>query len=154
MEYNMQWTDGGNKDFIAFNDILEEYFNNLVGGEENRKSFIPYNSLDEIHDVIIVYSGGEAIACGSFRRYDDTSAEVKRVYVREGYRGNGIAKRIMKGLEDRARQKGYKKIILQTREVCVEAIGLYKHMGYRLINNYPPYKDKPLAVCFEKELDK
>lgn len=49
------YTDGGNSDFIELCHCLDEFLNGLVGGEENRAEYIPYNRLDDIHDVIIAY---------------------------------------------------------------------------------------------------
>ena len=49
------FTDGGNPDFIELCHCLDEFLNGLVGGEENRAEYIPYNRLDDIQDVIIAY---------------------------------------------------------------------------------------------------
>ncbi|MBR3360711.1 MAG: hypothetical protein Q4D15_10435 [Lachnospiraceae bacterium] len=40
-----RWTNGTDTAFQKFYLITEEYYSNLVGGVENRKSFIPYNIL-------------------------------------------------------------------------------------------------------------
>lgn len=48
------YTDGNNSDFIELCHRLDDFLNKLVGGEENRASYIPYNKLDDIHDVILV----------------------------------------------------------------------------------------------------
>lgn len=146
------WTDGNDPDFARFSEKLEEYFNELVGGEQNRKSFIPYNSLSSIHDVLIAYDNGKAVGCASFKKYNDTTAEIKRVYVDKAFRRMGIAKQLLKRLEDAVSAKGYSRLILQTRYACTEAVALYRSIGYRIIDNYEPYIDMPLAVCFEKIL--
>lgn len=152
MNLRYVWSDGTDPDFIRFSKCLEEYFNRLVGGEENRKSFLPHNALDEIHDVLLVYDGAKAVACASFRKYDRRAAEIKRVFVREEYRGNGISKIMLQKLESAAENKGYTTFILQTREACTEAVGLYESMGYRKTEKYPPYVGMPLAVCYAKKL--
>jgi GNAT superfamily N-acetyltransferase len=82
---------------------LDSFLNNLVGGEENRAEYIPYNSLDDIHDVIIIYDNSAPIACAAFKKYDKECAEVKRVFIKEKYRGKGISKKLMKQLEARKR---------------------------------------------------
>lgn len=147
-----KWTDGDNPDFTRFSEKLDEYFNELVGGEQNRKSFIPYNSLSNIHDVLIVYVNGKVAGCASFKEYNDTTAEIKRVYVDKAFRRMGIAKQLLKRLEDAASAKGYSRLILQTRDACTEAVALYRSIGYHVMDNYEPYIDMPLAVCFEKIL--
>lgn len=48
--------------------------------------------------------------------------------------------------------ENYYKAILQTREACTEAVALYNSIGYRRIDNYSPYDNMELAICFEKVL--
>ena len=36
----------------------------------------------------------------------------------------------MKYLEDKAHKEGYRRLILQTREIMTDAVGLYEKMGY------------------------
>ena len=42
------WTDGTNKDFCEFYRITEDFYSSLVGGENKRTSFIPYNASADI----------------------------------------------------------------------------------------------------------
>lgn len=49
------YTDGGDPDFIELCHYLDNFLNELVGGEEKRAEYIPYNQLDDIHDVIVAY---------------------------------------------------------------------------------------------------
>ena len=110
---HFEYTDGSNYDFIELCHLLDSFLNNLVGGEENRAEYIPYNSLDDIHDVIIIYDNSAPIACAAFKKYDKECAEVKRVFIKEKYRGKGISKKLMKQLEAKAKEKGYKYLILE-----------------------------------------
>lgn len=152
MKYNYLWTDGTNQDFAAFSQCMEDYYNKIVGGVQNRKSFVPYNALTQIHDVLVVYDGAKPVACAAFKEYDALRAEIKRVWVSEQYRGQHISKVMMELIEQRAKEKGYQKAILQTREACIEAVSLYKAIGYERIENYPPYDNMELAVCYGKDL--
>lgn len=146
------WTDGTHPAFAAFSQCLEDYFNALVGGCANRKEFIRFNARYDIHDVLLAYDGETPVACASYKAHDSHTAEVKRVFVREDYRGQGISRLLMAQLEQRAVTQGYTTLILQTREACREAVGLYRAIGYRQIPNYPPYDTMPIAVCFAKAL--
>jgi GNAT superfamily N-acetyltransferase len=51
----------------------------------------------------------------------------------------GLAKLIVRELEDLARIKGYKYALLETGIRQHEAINLYKNNGYNVIQNYGPY---------------
>lgn len=64
---HFEYTDGSDYDFIELCHLLDSFLNNLVGGEENRAEYIPYNSLDDIHDVIIIYDNSAPIACAAFK---------------------------------------------------------------------------------------
>ena len=59
---------------------------------------------------------------------------------------------MMKQIEDKAREIGFKRAILQTREIMKDAVGLYEKNGYKQIENYPPYDTLRGAICLAKEL--
>ena len=147
-----EYTDGSNKDFIELCHELDEFLNELVGGEENRAEYIPYNKLEDIHDVILVYDNDNAIGSASFKKYDDQHAEVKRVFIKKEYRGRGISNKLMELLEDHARKKGYDYLILESGEPLIAAMALYRKIGYEVIPNYGQYKDMKDSVCMRKKI--
>ena len=146
------YTDGSDGDFIELCHELDCFLNEIVGGEKNRAAYIPYNKLDSIHDVIVVYNEDTPIGCASFKKYDDTHAEVKRVFIKEEYRGRGISRCLMEKLEKAAKSKGYRYFILESGEPLISAMALYRKIGYTVIPNYGQYKDMPDSVCMMKEL--
>lgn len=79
---------------------------------------------------LLLERDGVAIAGGAFMRYDDTTAEVKRVWTRSDHRGQGLAKRVLAELEDEARRRGYTAIYLTTGPRQPEAVRLYLGAGY------------------------
>ena len=146
------WTDGADEDFQTFYLKTEEYYSRIVGGEDNRRGFIPYNISDSISDVLIAYSDGKAVACAGLKRYSDEDVEVKRVWVEPDFRRLHIARDMMDRLEEKAYEMGYKRLILQTRQIMEDAVGLYENLGYSQIENYPPYDKLDGAICMKKEL--
>ena len=147
-----EYTDGNNKDFIELCHGLDDFLNELVGWEENRAEYIPYNQLDDIHDVIIAYDDDIPVGSASFKKYDDGCAEVKRVFIKQEYRGKGISNTLMELLENAARKQGYHYLILESGEPLVAAMALYRKIGYKVIPNYGQYKDMPDSICMRKEL--
>ena len=95
---------------------------------------------------------GEAVACGGIARYDEVTAEIRRMYVAPGSRGRGLSRRVLTTLEDEARALGYSFVRLETGKRQSEAIGLYVSTGFRPIPRYGPFVDDPKSVCFEKRL--
>ena len=102
--------------------------------------------------MLLVYRDDRAVACAGLKRYSDTDAEIKRVWVEPAFRGQHIASMMMARVEEKARAKGYRRTILQTREIMKDAVGLYTGLGYHLISNYPPYDKLDGAICFAKVL--
>lgn len=146
------FTDGNDKRFIDLCHELDEYLNFVVGGEKQRKQYTQYNTLENIHDVVLIIENGEAIACGSFKEYEPGIAEIKRVFTKERSRNRGYSKSIMRALEERALNRGYKKLILETGLLLKEAMSMYIANGFHVIENYGQYINMPESVCMEKEL--
>lgn len=119
---------------------------------KNRSSFVPYNISDSITDVVIAYYDDIAVGCAGLKRYSDDDVEVKRVWVEPDYRGMHIATDLIEMLENQAKQKGFQRTILQTRETMIDAVRLYSKRGYYQIDNYPPYDKMEGAICFAKDL--
>lgn len=145
-------TDGMDQRFIHLCHELDDYLNEIAGGKKQREQYEQYNTLEHIHDVILIMHKGVAAACGSFREYESGVAEVKRVFTREEYRHCGFGRICMEKIEERARQQGYRKLILETGSVLTYACQLYESMGYQVIPNYGPYKEMKESICMEKRI--
>jgi len=146
------YTDGRNDDFVMLCHKLDEYLNEIVGGEKQRKEYVQYNALEDIHDVILIYDDKRPIACAGFKLYDGDIAEVKRVFLTTEYRGKGISKLLMSALEDKAKRQGYSSLILETGRALTSAMGLYQKIGYRIVDNYGQYKDMRESICMRKDI--
>ena len=147
-----EWTDGADKDFQRFYLATEEFYSSIVGGEKNRKGFIPYNISQNIGIVVIAYIDDIAVGCAGLKSYSDTDAEIKRVWVEPVYRRRHIAVDMMQMIENKAKEQHFTRTILQTREAMAEAVLLYEKLGYNRIENYPPYDKLEGAVCYAKDL--
>jgi GNAT superfamily N-acetyltransferase len=132
--------------------MLDEYLFEIVGGEKQRKQYARYNGLEDIHDVILLYDEDTPVACAGFKYYSEGTAEVKRVFMRDEYRGKGLSKELLSRLEVKARDRGYEKLILETGKHLHQAIGLYLKLGYEITENYGQYKNMAESVCMSKVL--
>lgn len=81
-----------------------------------------------------------------------TACEMKRLYVKPGFRQYGIGKQLVLELLKIARESGYATMRLDTLEKLQPAIRLYEQLGFERIN---AYYHNPLAgvVYMEKKLD-
>jgi GNAT superfamily N-acetyltransferase len=146
------YTDGRNLDFIDLCRQLDDNLDELVGGFEQRKNYVQYNTLDNIHDVVLLYDDEKPCACASFKHYEEGTVEMKRVFICQEYRGKGVSKLLIQTLEALAKERGYRKMILETGKPLIAATKLYLNMGYEIIDNYGQYKNMALSICMSKEL--
>jgi GNAT superfamily N-acetyltransferase len=144
------YTNGENADFAALCEKLDVFLDEAAGGAEKRTQYVQYNLRDKIHDVVVMYDGDIPIGCAAFKQYDSSTAEIKRVFITESYRGKGYSKTLLAVLEEKAKNKGFTKLILETGEVLTAAKGLYRSIGYKIIPNYGQYADMPTSICMEK----
>jgi GNAT superfamily N-acetyltransferase len=79
---------------------------------------------------IVVLRDGETVGGGAFKRYDATTAELKRIWTHASQRRQGLARRVVQELEARALRQGYRRVYLTTGFRQPEAAGLYIDSGY------------------------
>lgn len=78
-------------------------------------------------------------------------AEIKRMFVAQAARGQGVGGALLAAAEDWARELGAERIILQTGDRQPGAVRLYRRAGYRPIPIFPPYDALPFSsLCFGK----
>ena len=151
-DISYQWTDGNHEAFRRFYAVTEAYYSQVVGGSDKRAGFVPFNASADIPFVLLAYIDSQPVGCAGLKRYSDDDTEVKRVWVEPAYRRRGIANALMEQIEEKARNLGYRRVILQTRPIMPDAVALYTKRGYELIPNYPPYDQLEGAVCYAKTL--
>jgi GNAT superfamily N-acetyltransferase len=84
----------------------------------------------------------EAVGCAAIRQWDQAATcELKRLYVRNQFRGRGIGKKLLGASIMEARSIGYAKIVLDTLPSMSEAHKLYRSAGFREI---PAYQENPV----------
>lgn len=100
---------------------------------------------------VVATSDGAPVAYGGVRPVlDERTAEIKRMWVDGDWRGAGLGARMLRHLEDLAREQGYGRVVLDTNGTLAEAIAMYERAGYARIERY---NDNPYAEAFfAKEL--
>lgn len=105
-------------------------------------------------DVFIVARDPDdiAIGCGALRRLDESTAEIKRMFVRQSGRRQGIARALLGQFEIDAAALGYSRVVLETGNRQEAASALYRSCGYSEIPLFGPYVTSGSSICFEKLL--
>lgn len=142
-------------DFLQLCSELDTYLNRAIGGEDKREKYKKYNHLNTMDYVIIAYDGQQAQAagCAALRKYSETEIEVKRVFVKESYRGQGIGGQMLEHLIKHAQEIDYKYILLETGAFLKASVHLYMRYGFMQIENYGDYKDMPESLCMKRDIN-
>ena len=145
-------------------DVLGRYFAEIG----RRFGFDPWGETEKDTKLlvpptgvfVVAVSDGEPVACGGLQTIGSVAdgaiagrsgvGELKRMWVHEDWRGAGLGSRLLRHLEDQARDLGHSLFRLDTNAALTEAIGMYQRAGYRAIDRY---NDNPWAThFFEKRI--
>jgi GNAT superfamily N-acetyltransferase len=153
MEPNMKVvkTTSENPDFISliktFDTFLWERYPEL------KKDYWGNNLIEFNANVFLIYLDEKAVASGCFKKYDNNTVELKRMFVSPEARGLGLAQLVIKELEAQAKNLGFHTMILETLYKQIEAIGLYQKMGFTIVDNYEPYVGLSNSICMSKSIN-
>ncbi|MHC5227367.1 GNAT family N-acetyltransferase [Enterococcus sp. LJL99] len=137
------------KDFVLLCNLLDYDLNHQAENEniEERDVYSSYNIPRENQKVYIAYEDGYPIGCASFKKYEETCAEIKRVFVRKEYRSKQIAVKLMNRIKEEAQKQGIQKLLLETDNSFKQAIKFYEKYGFTKVENFPPYVGMESSVC-------
>ncbi len=145
---------------LAYNDIelirelFNEYTNMLIEKDSNFKKYLSQQNYDdEFNDPSIKYglpygrlfllkSDNLLIGCIALRKVDDKTCEMKRLYIKPQFRGNGYSHLLLQKAIESANEIGYECIILDTLPYLEAALKLYKEYGFEEIK---PFNDNPMG---------
>ena len=94
--------------------------------------------------LLIAFAGEKPAGCIALRKLEHEIGEMKRLFVRDEFRGRQIGRALLETLIAEARKIGYRKIRLDTYPPkMAKAVGLYEAYGFRQIAPYyaNPYDD-------------
>lgn len=148
----IRFVDVENADLHLLAAKLDEYYFEIVG--EVHKRYAKYNDPHLFGCRAVAYIGGKPAGCGCWKRIDERSVEVKRIYVLPEYRRQGVASAVIGAVERDAAQHGYTHAILETARTTADSAALYLKLGYRVMPYYGSPAGADNCLCFEKELDR
>ena len=131
--------------------LSDAYLEHLYPSVSNRLA-----SIAELRDISTVFLGmyedNNLLGCGAVKVMEDDGqyGELKRVFIKEAYRGQGLSKQLIIALESFLIDRSIAVIRLETGIHQLESLGLYKHLGYQIRGPYGAYKLDPLSIFMEK----
>ncbi len=143
--------------------LFTEYTAMLVASDKKFAYYLDIQHYDdELRDLRAKYGepagrlyvalaeDGAPAGCIALHRLDDERCELKRLYVRPAYRGQGLGSRLVARILDDARQIGYRAMLLDTLPVLDSAVRMYRGLGFYEI---PCYNDSPIDKTYFFRLD-
>ena len=104
--------------------------------------------------LLLAWVDGQLAGCCALRPLDASdyanAAEMKRLYVRAGFRGQGLGRLLTEGILDAARYANYSCVLLDTLDDMESARALYEDLGFYEI---PPYYHNPIAGAHYLKVD-
>lgn len=133
------------KDFALGKEIILEYVAWLDFDLSFQNFDDEINSLEQMYSaptggLLIAKVNEEPAGVAGIRQFGNDDCELKRMFVKQDFRGLGLGKALLLESIALARQLGYKTIKLDTAEYMKDAIQLYAQNGFLEI---PPYRYNP-----------
>jgi len=138
-------------DVIGLIAELDAYQDTLYPAEA--RYALDLASLKKPNVVFVVArdSNGKAVGCGAVV-VSESHGELKRMYVRQDSRGQGVAQQVLAELEASAAKMGCQVLLLETGQYQPAALAFYKKQGYGCRGPFGTYPDHPLSVFMGKSL--
>jgi putative acetyltransferase len=140
-------------------DIFTEYAQSLnvdlcFQGFAEELAQLPGEYASPRGALLLARVDGAVAGCCALRPLDaadyPNAAEMKRLYVRQAFRGLRLGRRLAEAILDEARMAGYSCVLLDTLDDMEAARALYEDLGFEEI---PPYYHNPHAGAHYLKVD-
>ena len=141
-------------------ELTEEYatrYDGTVDGVGRWLRNYPAEEFAAPHGgMLIGLLDDEPVTGGAFRRFDENTAELKRIWTDRAHRRLGLARELLVELETLIVARGYRRTYLTTGDRQPEAEALYLATGYRRLDGPLPTggrkQPEVYPVAFLKDL--
>jgi GNAT superfamily N-acetyltransferase len=116
---------------VGMEQLFEQYIAMTIDGE--LKQLLTVFSAARRNAFWVVESANEIVGSFGIERRSASDTELRRMYLDEGYRGSGIAQRMLDCAEAEARSLGFTKMIVSTARIQKAADRFYRKSGFQQI---------------------
>lgn len=136
--------------------LIREYMNSMAlnlcfQGIDEELAALPGKYSEPDGAIIVAEAGGTLCGCVALKKIGDGICEMKRLFVKDAFKGKGIGRELVRRIIDEGRSKGYHFMRLDTLETMKPAIALYRSFGFMETEAYV-YNPLEGAVYLEKTL--
>lgn len=136
-------------DALQLINELEVHLDSFGYPKESRHGFSVEKLLREGVPFFVMRLDDIPVGCGGIKLFGTEYGEVKRMYIRPSYQGQGLGKAMLQHLVDYAQQHHVPLLRLETGIYQTAAIKLYEGFGFHRRAPFGEYQDDPLSVYFE-----
>lgn len=86
---------------------------------------------------VVTDAGGRVIASVGLQPHGPGVCELRKMYVHPAHRGQGLGRTLLKHAITRARELGFREIVLETAAVLKEAVLMYENAGFQRYETPP-----------------
>jgi GNAT superfamily N-acetyltransferase len=138
-------------------ELASEYAHRYGGTEEGVSRWLRSTPAEHFTPpaggLLVGLLDGRPVTGGGFFRYDETTAELKRIWTDSRHRQRGYAKALLASLEAEIVARGYRRVYLMTGDRQPEAEALYLATGYTRLAEPLPSEGEVYPIAFTKDLD-
>jgi carbonic anhydrase len=117
---------------------------------EKEVAELPGNYTAPDGRLLLAFHAGQLAGCVGLRKIGEGICEMKRLFVRDAFRGKGIGRQLIEFVIREAAEMGYARMRLDTLPPKMnDAIKLYRSIGFKEIE---PYYDNPVPGARFMEL--
>lgn len=142
--------------------LFTEYTDLLIAGDHTFREYLQIQNYDDelTHlerkyglphgRLYLAYFDNKPAGCIGLRKIDHLHCEMKRLYIRPGFRRKHIGSTLVQKIITDAKEIGYSYLLLDTLPFLKEAIALYQKIGFYEI---PCYNNSPMTDSIYMKLD-
>jgi putative acetyltransferase len=136
---------------LALIDALDAHQKPLYPAESHHGIDVQALSQANVLFAVARDDDSQALACGAVVLAPHWG-EVKRMFVQPAWRGRGVSRALLDFLEQEARGRGCRRLMLETGILQPEALGLYERAGFVRCGPFGDYAEDPFSVFMQKDL--